>query len=147
MLDAERAALAAHRRTLDPATSAPVVLPVTDTAARGARQETGWTGCIDPEEHPRTGKPCQYSFLDCFHCSNCLVTADHLPRLLGLLTALRDRREQLGDQLWWQRYGPAWTAIRHDILVKFTPAQIDHAQRLAPTDAILDLVENPWERP
>jgi hypothetical protein len=146
LLDAEQTALAAHRRSLDPVTSSPVVLPVTADAPRALGQETGWTTCTDPDEHPRTGQPCRSSFLDCFHCSNCLVTTDHLPRLLGLLATLRERRDRLGEQQWWQRYGPAWTAIRHDILVRFTPAQIRHAQRLAPTDAILDLVENPWER-
>jgi hypothetical protein len=143
LLDAERAALDAHRRSLDPLTSSPVVLSIGIPAQRGAGHETGWTACTDPDRHPRTGQPCRSSFLDCFNCSNCLVTPDHLPGLLGLLAALRERREHLGEQQWWQRYGQAWTAIRHDILVRFTPAQIRHAESLAPADAILDLVENP----
>jgi hypothetical protein len=146
LLDAERAALDAHRRSLDPLTSSPVVLSIGIPAQRGAGHETGWTACTDSDRHPRTGQPCRSSFLDCFNCSNCLVTPDHLPGLLGLLAALRERREHLGEQQWWQRYGQAWTAIRHDILVRFTPAQIRHAESLAPADAILDLVENPWER-
>ena len=86
-------------------------------------------------------------FLDCFHCGNCLVTRDHLPRLLGLLDALAQRRRELSDEVWWQRYGPAWVAIRQDILTKFTPAELQQARTEQPHDALLDLVENPWELP
>jgi len=137
-LDAEGAALVAHRRTLDPATSTPIVAagavdePMPDGEpfpgdAAGRRQETGWTACTDPDEHPRTGKPCRSSFRDCFHCSNCLVTPDHLPRLPGLLAALRDRREQLDDQLWWQRYGPAWRLSGTTSWAGSPSQQIDYA--------------------
>jgi hypothetical protein len=43
--------------------------------------------------------------------------------------------------------GPAWAAIRHDILAKFTPAEIDLAAAAKPTDALLHLVEHPWQQP
>ena len=45
------------------------------------------------------------------------------------------------------RPGRAWAAIRHDVLTRFTPAELRHAEQLKPTDSILDLVENPWEAP
>ena len=160
--DAERSALAAHRRSLD-ATGGPVLIatassPMDGLRGRGVddsmatllatgRQDTGWTACMAPESHPVTRKPCQASFLDCFHCANCVVTANHLPRLVALLAALTERRKQLGEREWWSRYGPAWAAIRTDILTKFTPAQIARAKATATTDVLLDLVENPWETP
>ena len=74
-----------------------------------------------------------------------MITANHLPRLVALLAALTERRKQLGEREWWSRYGPAWAAIRSDILTKFTPAQIAQAKATATTDVLLDLVENPWE--
>jgi head-tail adaptor len=94
-----------------------------------------------------TGKPCDASFLDCFHCGNCLITTDHLPQLLGLLDALATRRRQLGESDWWRRYGQTWAAIRHDVMTKFSPAEITQAQRIKTDDALLDLVEHPWEKP
>ncbi|MGB3484180.1 MAG: hypothetical protein WBB07_18445 [Mycobacterium sp.] len=45
------------------------------------------------------------------------------------------------------RYGPTWAAIRQDILVKFTPAEIELAAASKPDDALLDLVEHPWQHP
>jgi hypothetical protein len=85
--------------------------------------------------------------LDCFQCGNCLVTPDHLPAILALLDVLSDRRAELGQADWWARYGPAWAAIRHDVLPRFTPAQLKAAAAARPADALLDLAENPWERP
>ena len=114
---------------------------------RGRRTRTGWTACIDHDHHPLTREPCQVTFLDCFHCGNCLVTRDHLPRLLALLDALAQRRRELPEEVWWPRYGPAWVAIRQDILAKFTPAELQQAQAGKPHDALLDLAENPWELP
>ncbi len=87
------------------------------------------------------------SFLDCFHCGNCLITREHLPRLLGLLDALDQRRREIGEDAWWRRYRAAWAAIRHDILARFTPAELQQARAGKPHDALLDLVENPWELP
>ena len=43
--------------------------------------------------------------------------------------------------------GVAWVAIRQDILTKFTPAELQQAQADKPHDALLDLIENPWELP
>ncbi|MGY1960768.1 hypothetical protein [Nocardia gipuzkoensis] len=162
LADAEQSALEAHRRALGKAGGAlRVISSAPDTDLTGRAQdpvdadgsaphtptEAAWTTCIDPAHHPVTEKACRANFLDCFHCGNCVVTAHHLPRLLSLLDALSTRRQQLSDSDWWQRYGPTWAAIRHDILVKFTPAEIELAATTKPDDALLDLVEHPWQRP
>lgn len=162
VVDAEQAALDAHQRALQAAGGAIRVVPGpshterlrtagldADTARSAAtgRLDTAWSACTEPEKHPATGKPCEASFLDCFHCGNCLITGDHLPRLLGLLDALAARRRQMGEQAWWARYGPTWAAIRHDVLGRFSPTEIDEAGRVKPADVLLDLVENPWEHP
>jgi hypothetical protein len=161
LVDAEQSALAAHRRALEQAGGSLRV--ITDTTQEQNPDKAGmdggtgdsaqgqlgaaWTGCADHEHHPDTGKPCRASFLDCFHCGNCLVSAKHLPRLLALLDALSVRRQQLSEHDWWHRYGPVWAAIQHDILAKFTPAEIELASATKPTDALLDLVEHPWQQP
>ncbi len=161
LIDAEQAARQAHEHAVQ-AAGAPRVLPgpvdattlrqtgLGEQTARHAADgdlDTGWTACIDHGQHPLTQQPCQVTLLDCFHCGNCLVTREHLPRLLGLLDALAQRRRELTEPAWWARYGPAWVAIRQDILTKFTPAELQQAQSDKPHDALLDLVENPWERP
>jgi hypothetical protein len=161
--DAEQSALAAHHRALATAGGGLRVVPgpadpttlqqqaQIDAIAAGqavaGQLDTGWTACIDHQHHPATGTACQVSFIDCFHCGNCLVTRHHLPRLLGLLDALTQRRQQLPVAQWWARYGPAWAAIRHDILAKFSAAEIAAAQASKPVDVLLELIENPWERP
>jgi hypothetical protein len=162
LLDAEESARQAHERAARAAGGGPRVLsgPVDSTVLEatgldpgtahqvaGGDLDTGWTACIEHEHHPLTQKPCQVSFLDCFHCGNCLITRDHLPRLLGLLDALAQRRRELPQEMWWARYGPAWVAIRQDILAKFTPAELQHAHADKPHDGLLDLIENPWELP
>lgn len=162
LVDAEQSALAAHRRALEQAggslhvitatpgstdTETPTVDDPTAGPASGSRGDTAWTECVDHDRHPASGKTCRASFLDCFHCGNCLVSAKHLPRLLALLDALSARRQLLSEPDWWQRYGPVWAAIRHDILPKFTPAEIDMATAAKPNDALLDLVESPWQQP
>jgi hypothetical protein len=162
LVDAEQAARRAHERAVQLAGGGPRVVPgpagpaelekagLDPGTARQAADgglDTGWTACTGHDRHPLTGRECQVSFLDCFHCGNCLVTRDHLPRLLGLLDALDQRRRELPENEWWRRYGPAWAAIRHDILTRFTPAEVRHARAGKPHDALLDLVENPWELP
>ena len=72
-------------------------LPRTRPAGRG-RAGHWLDGCADHSHHPATGKPCEVTFLDCFHCGNCLVTRDHLPGLLGLLDALGQRRRELAGK-------------------------------------------------
>lgn len=162
LVDAERSALDAHQRALD--TQGGSLRVITgpadaehlhqagldaDTARKAADGDldTAWSGCTDHDHHPATGTRCRASFLDCFHCGNCLITRDHLPRQLGLLDALAARRHQMSEQDWWGRYGAVWAAIRRDVLVKFSPAEIKQAQAIKPDDALLDLVENPWESP
>lgn len=90
---------------------------------------------------------CRATFLDCFHCGNCVVTTSHLPRLLSLMSALARRRDHVAEAGWWSTYGPAWAAIRHDILPRFTPQRLAAAERDPVPDALLDLVEDPWARP
>jgi hypothetical protein len=143
--DAEAAALAAHRRALGAHRGALTVLPSRETDATATA--TAWAGCRDHEHHPATGRACRASFLDCFHCGNCVITRTHLPRLLALLDALDDRRAAMAVADWWRRYGPAWSAIRHDILPRFTPEELELARTEPAPEALLDLVEAPWHRP
>lgn len=155
--DAEASALAAHHRALTQAgghlriitdTAPPAEPEPADPGASApGTASTPWSECVDHSHHPENGKPCRASFLDCFHCGNCMISAKHLPRLLALLDALSIRRQQMSDHDWWRRYGPAWAAIRHDVLTKFTPAEIELAATTKPDDALLDLVEHPWQHP
>jgi hypothetical protein len=43
--------------------------------------------------------------------------------------------------------GPAWAAIRTDILPKFSEAELAEARSSKPADALLDIVEPGWEKP
>lgn len=160
--DAEQSAVSAHRRALEDAGGSLRVVsgPAdaqhleqagldADTARKAAEGEldTAWTECVDHDHHPATGMVCRASFLDCFQCGNCLVTRNDLPRLLSLLDALAERRQQLSEAEWWGRYGMAWAAIRKDVVTKFSPAEVQQAEAVKPDDALLDVIENPWERP
>lgn len=161
LADAERAARAAHaeavhRRgnpTVIAAGSTPEQLAGAGLAPGTARDlargllDTAWSACEDFEHHPETGKTCGDSFLLCFLCGNCLITRDHLPRLLALLEALERLRQRMDEEEWWNRYGLVWVAVRRDILGKFTPAQVAQARKEQVPDALLDLVEAPWEMP
>src|SRR5207245_1811854 len=122
VIDAEQAALAAHQRAMRLAGGGPRVVagPVigqrrqSGAPGRPPSQAAGpvvdgpWSACRNPQQHPATGRACEASFLDCFHCGNCLVTTEHLPRLLGLLDALNARRAHLCEDDWWARYGATW---------------------------------------
>lgn len=151
--EVEQAAWATHLRALAtqgrtaldirPPTRASDEHPDGDEAAT----QTAWTACSDHDHHPLTGRHCSSSFLDCFHCGNCVVTGDHLPRLLSLLDALETRRRQLSEDAWWARYGPAWAAIRYEVLPKFSDSEVDRAEQRKPDDSLLDLVEPAWEQP
>ncbi|MFJ5668475.1 hypothetical protein ACIQAR_22560 [Micromonospora chalcea] len=160
--DVEQAAWAAHERALNQAGGRLRVVPGDATAshfadtrldsttaeeANAGSLDTAWSACTNHDQHPTTGQACRASFLDCFHCGNCLITQAHLPRLLGLLDAMSARRLELSEDDWWARYGPAWAAIRFDVLAKFTPPQIEQAKAAKPTDVLLDLVEPTWEHP
>jgi hypothetical protein len=70
-----------------------------------------------------------------------VITHDHLPSLLGLLDSLEQRRQEIPLPAWWRRYGPAWAAIRHEVLPEFSPAEITAADAVKPRDTRLDLVE------
>ncbi|KPI21714.1 hypothetical protein OV450_7611 [Actinobacteria bacterium OV450] len=161
LADAEQAAWDAHavavgRRgepTVIPDGESPQELEEAGLAPQIAREladghlDTAWTACEDQERHPESGAPCGDSFLACFHCGNCLVTRTHLPKLLALMAALGAMRERMSEEAWWKRYGPAWVAIRRDILTKFTPAEVGKVRQQPLPDALLDLVEAPWEQP
>ena len=155
--DAERAALDAHHRALAAHVGTLRIVPEQAgdddmPAGPGSGHEepraaapgalgTGWTGCADPEHRPGHEGPCTASLLDCFHCGNCVITLDHLPSLLGLLDSLEQRRQEIPLPAWWRRYGPAWAAIRHEVLPEFSPAEITVAEAVKPHDTLLDLVE------
>lgn len=155
--DAEQAALAAHARALASHGGALHVIPCPATAREAAgaagldaatarraaagELDTAWTACTGRDASPWNEGTCQASFLDCFHCGNCLITSDHLPRLLILADAIEARREQMTAETWWRRYGPAWAAIRHHVLPEFTPEQVRAAAADRPADSLLDLVE------
>lgn len=160
LAEVERAAWDAHRRALAatghaglrviPAEAMHTAAAIDEDAPQdppAGRYETAWAACDDHEHHPLTGRRCAASFLDCFHCGNCLITDDHLPRLLSLLDALEARRRQVSDEAWWRRYGAAWAAIRYEVLPKFSEAEVEQAQTRKPDDSLLDLVEPAWERP
>jgi hypothetical protein len=157
LADAEGAALAAHERTLaahggrlrvaadatdtDSLARATGLDAATAGQAADGRLDTGWTACADRSSSPFNPGRCQASFLDCFHCGNAVITGGHLPRLIALLDALEVRREQLGAEAWWRRYGPIWAAIRHRVLPEFTPEQVAAARAAAEPDTVLDLIE------
>ncbi len=109
--------------------------------------ETAWASCADHDHHPGTGRRCTASFLDCFHCGNCVITDEHLPRLLSLLDALEQRRQHMTNDAWWERYGATWAAIRREVLPTFSEAEVDQAAQHKPDDSLLDLVEPTWEQP
>ena len=113
---------------------------------RGAGHRVGGLHRPGRQGHGTPGT-CRASFLDCFHCGNCLITTTHLPRLLALARDLEQRREQVNAAEWWRRYGPAWAAIRHHVLPEFTPAEVQAAEAVMPADSLLDLAEGIRERP
>ncbi|MFF5297892.1 hypothetical protein ACFY5F_00870 [Streptomyces sp. NPDC013161] len=162
LVDAEQAAAEAHERAIARRGGSPKVLPEATTAQQlqedglppeiarklaDGQLDTAWTACEDHDHNPETGKPCGDSFLDCFHCGNCLVTPTHLPRLLSLLDSLGTLRHRMSEDDWWKRYGPVWVAIERDILTKFSPAEVARERAKPLPDAMLDLVEAPWEHP
>jgi hypothetical protein len=154
-LDAHARALAAHGGTLriiarpapEPGTDGTGMDAVTAQRAASSELDTAWAGCTDRDASPWNEGTCRASFLDCFHCGNALITPSHLPRLLSLTDDLEQRREQMSEQAWWRRYGPAWAAIRHDVLPEFTPAQVQAAVAVKPADSWLDLAEGLREQP
>ena len=156
--DAHARALAGHRGTLRvipgpppaPGTGAADAAGLdAGTARRAAAGEldTAWAACTGRDAGPWNAGTCRASFLDCFHCGNCLITTTHLPRLLALARDLEQRREQVNAAGWWRRYGPAWAAIRHHVLPEFTPAEVQAAEAVMPADSLLDLAEGIRERP
>lgn len=145
--DAESAALAAHTHVLAEHGITELNVRSTTTDDPHTGQEGAWTACADSDAHPVTGRRCRrVSFLDCFHCGNCVITTAHLPAITTLITTLARRRTELDENTWWTRYGPTWTAIHHDVFPKFTADQLDSAAAAAP-ECLLKLAEDPWEHP
>jgi hypothetical protein len=124
----------------------PIVEGSSDDANNGNATTTAWAACRNTDRHPDTGAACEASFLECFGCANCVITREHLPAIVGLRAALIHRRRDLPESAWLERYGQAWTAIRRDVLPRFTPAEVAAAGRESRDDALLDLVEPGWER-
>jgi hypothetical protein len=141
---AEEAALNAHQRALARNGGQLEIAPV---GSLGDDRETAWASCKEPERHPETDKPCRASFLDCFHCGNCIITPAHLPRLVALFSTLIERRRIVGEVEWWTRYGAVWVALKDDVFPRFTSAQMEAARADMSQDSMLDLVELPWEKP
>lgn len=139
--DAHKRALGAHGRT------ELQILKNSDLVETSQSTEAAWTTCTDIRHHPETGRTCRRSFLDCFQCGNCVVTGEHLPRLLSLLDVLEARRAEMSEEGWWIRYGAAWVALRREVLPAFTTAELSLAEQAKPNDSHLDLVEPRWERP
>lgn len=145
----EKSAWAHHQQTL--AAMGSSRLHVIENSTHGGtpsepRYQTTWTECTDHTHHPISGRKCKASFLDCFHCGNCVITGEHLPRIMALLKALELRRDQLDQELWWNKYGPTWAAINFEVLPKFSPNEVEFALQNS-TDSLLDLVEPRWEQP
>ena len=151
--DAERSAWAAHqkalqvsgRQRLDVRPSSTPAATAPSSAGSSAPAEGPWSACRDHAHHPLTGRRCSQSFLDCFSCANSVITGDHLPNLLSLLEGLESRRAHMTTDAWWRRYGPSWTAIRHDILPRFTEGEVREATEHKQGDRLLDLVDPRWE--
>lgn len=153
LADAEKSAFEAHRKALSISGRTHIAVrslqqpSSSQEASSLTAEETGWSSCQNHAHHPLTGRRCAQSFLDCFHCANSVVTAEHLPGLLSLLDALDQRREHMSIDEWWRRYGPTWTAIRHDVLPQFTEGEVSAAETQKQDDHLLDLVEPRWEHP
>lgn len=148
LIDAEREALGAHQHALAEAGGKLHIHTTSSPPEAAGAVEATWNACANPQSHPATQKPCRrVSFLDCFHCGNCLISSAHLPAILALQQALDKRRTLEGTDRWWARYGPTWAAIRHHVLPKFTPAEVERARREPTPDVLLDLAEDPWEHP
>lgn len=109
-------------------------------------EQTPWAECTDVNNHPATGQHCRSSFLDCFTCTNCVITPEHLPAIVGLRDALAHRRQHLTEYDWTEQYAAVWASIQQDILPRFTPTEVSAAWHHAPADSLLDLVEPNWER-
>jgi hypothetical protein len=61
-------------------------------------------GVPRPEHRPSTGRACRpITMVACFHCSNCLITEEHLPTITALTAALNRRRTTLSEQDWCWR--------------------------------------------
>ncbi len=160
LADAQQQAHRAHLRVLagpleplrhDPAAAASR-LEVSATTARQALDgdlDTVFAACLDNQHSPfQDGAgPCRVSVLWCLRCENALVTHQHLPRLLALLDHLEAARQAMDLDAWWRRHGHTWLLITEDVLPKFTPAELAHAERAKPTPAELglDLLDGPRE--
>jgi hypothetical protein len=147
LAEVEEAALEVHRGALASMGRAQLSIRPVSAPTGADAEETAWTTCGDHAHHPLTGRRCTQSFLDCFHCANSIITSEHLPNIMGLLDALERRRAFVSGETWWKRYGPTWTAIRYDVLPKFTEHEVENAIASTTADAFLDLVEPRWEQP
>ena len=81
----------------------------------------------------------------CLSCENALISAQHIPRLKGLLFWLVGRWESLDVEEWWTRYGFTWLALTQHIRPKFTPAEWDSAEEDGDVAELLTLLDGPKE--
>jgi len=154
--DAEQHARQAHLRVLvdpveqlraDLAGTAARLGVATHTARKAldGALDTLAAACLDINHSPFSPGRCQASFLACLGCPNALVTQQHLPGLLALLEQLDAQRQATDADTWWARHGPTWLAITRDVLPRFTPAEVAHAQASTPAVTLLDLLGGPRE--
>ena len=98
-----------------------------------------------------TLRPAEYVVAQHFSTASTARTASSpqvtFPLCSACRQALDERRSVLSESDWWSRYGPVWVTIEYEVLPKFTPGQVSHAELIKPADALLDLVEHPWDIP
>jgi hypothetical protein len=79
-----------------------------------------------PIERSNDGS-CAVAFTGCLHCPNAVFTTRKLPALLVYLAWLDERRSIMADTVWRERYGSDYERISVQILPKFDPGEIEHA--------------------
>lgn len=108
--------------------------------------DTVFAACEDIHHGPfDPDRRCSASFLMCLSCENALISAQHIPRLKGLLFWLVGQWESSDVEEWWTRYGFTWLALTQHIRPKFTPAEWDSAEEDGDVAELLTLLDGPKE--
>lgn len=108
--------------------------------------DTVFAACEDIQHGPfEPDRRCSASFLVCLSCENALISAQHIPRLKGLLSWLVGQWESLDVDEWWARHGLTWLALTQHIRPKFTPDEWDSAEHADDVAELLALLDGPKE--